>query len=619
MRGKAIPISLALGMGIFAGWVSASDKSWDAPRGGAFNTRGNWATGGAPGSKDAAVFDLSSAYTVTFTANAASRQLEVGNDKVLLDLKGHTYDLAVRSSSILLGLNKGDVSRITLRGGTLTAGDCVIGSAAGSSGNVSVTGGAWKNVTLTIGAAGSGGMTVTGGQVTSFGGSVGGSTGGQGNVTLNGTTAAWQVVGNLQAGNSSRGSANIAVGNGASLDVGGLLDIRKTAAINLNGGTLSAGGIAKAGKLNFASGTLELTGTSSNPSRLLIGKGGLLGSNVTLNANQTVNVASTVQSNTGSLLAMHGGSLTAGHFIQGGEVRLDGGSTVFGGNQLDNSGLLHGSGRVGFSSVKNTGEIRASAGDNLVFTGSVLNSGSINVSAGATAELDWLPMNDHGGTINNSGSLVAPGDLYNGGTVNFSGSAQFSGNFLNTRGQIRVIGPSATFTGYVSHSEGAGFFVGPSSVATFAGTVTQGGSFTGGGSLVFQGTYDLNPPEPLRTFPTFFIPANVNIEGSVAFGPAGDLLLRLGRRGADQVIVSNTVHLAAVDLQIEPKFVPPVGSKYTLLTASHIDYGGPINVPDRFRVDEGPTALTVTFVPEPAGGLLMLGAIGGLCLRRRRK
>ena len=95
LAAREAPLVLAFGVvvGCLTSVASAFDVSWTNPSGGIFSDGSNWSTGAAPGTNDRALLDLANAYTVVFTADAATAGLSVPQGQVELDLQGHSYVL----------------------------------------------------------------------------------------------------------------------------------------------------------------------------------------------------------------------------------------------------------------------------------------------------------------------------------------------------------------------------------------------------------------------------------------------------------------------------------------------------------------------------------------------
>jgi T5SS/PEP-CTERM-associated repeat protein len=366
-----------------------------------------------------------------------------------------------------LGLTVGGAGVGTLNvqsGGTVTGPGATIGSVAGGFGTATITGNnsTWALIgSATVGSNGEGTLTVSsGGQVSTGSAFTVGSGGtGRGNVTVTGIGSRLDVGSALTVGSSGEGSMTVAsggrvsagtvvIGSGAtasgtlSVESGGELTanstitVSNTGRLNLDGGTVRAGGLARsgAGAVNWGDGTLSIVGgTYDNGGSALVINGADAGDRPTLRLTGDSN----------SLVAQVG-SLTVGG-NRGAALEVTGGSTLQV-PSLSIGALDGGDGIVTLSgsesNLSTTGDINvggtASAGGGVA----ALNIGpQTSVSTASAGQLRlWA-----GGTINLNGGILAYGTLAaNGGKVNFiSGTIQqFTGlsgddNTLNT-----LLGPT---------------------------------------------------------------------------------------------------------------------------------------------------------------------------------
>ncbi len=571
--GRAVVgLAIASTLGVLP--AAAATKDWTKTTPNADNTYAyskvsNWSPTGSPGAADVARFNRGTSYTVTFTGAAKINRVMVGNDNLIMDLRGNSYTAtSTVQPSLSLGNKANDTSRLQIKNGTLKTAQAVVGSVASSFGSVTVsTGGIWNGLgSLTVGSFGSGNLTVTsGGKASATAlklGTVGGT---KGSILLSGNGSALNISGSGMVGsNPSDSSPTAGVGTfyiytGATANFTGILDIRQGGNTVISGGTLTTGAIqnTSGGNLGFTAGVINL-----QKSDFLVGTLGPLGSSVTLTGSQTINVVRNTQLNSNAVLIMQGGRLTT--------------------NMIDNQG-----------------EIR--------FT--------------------------------SSGSLGAPAGVSNSGQMNFiTGAARIDGDVSNiSEGSVTVSGGSANFQGGVSHN-GAGFSVAPSSTALFSGAVSGAGNYSGGGLLEFTSTGSYSPDggsivydgggeeayaaarsAAIGTYPT----GTIYMANTVSFDPGSTLFLDMGPyQTTDQIVDNGDVQLADVQLVIDPAFSPQMGDVYTLLLANNIEYGGSITVagdmPLPYQINQTPTELSVSFVPEPS-------VAAGLCLgsmlifgRRRR-
>lgn len=362
------------------------------------------------------------------------------------------------------------------------------------------------------------------------------------------------------------------LGDNPTLTAGQTLEITNATTIpagkqfTLNGGTLNTGSLDIAGTFNFNAGTLGITG----PAGLTIGSGGFFGSSFTVGNGRTV-TATSATINLGASLTLGGGAFGSDNLTNNGTVFLSGGSlstltsggtltnastgrifvpnsslivvggamtnaaggriTLQGGaaqlagtGALTNSGLITGDGEIA-KPVTNalTGEIRATAGQALLFSGANgTNAGRINV-LGGSVEFSQPITNASAGTITGHGSYFFAGGLANQGQMQFSGgNSDVYGNVALTGGaasNAKIINSAGanvvTFFGNVVHN-GSEVRTAAGSATVFYGAVSGAGSFTGAGTADFEGTYS-----PGNS------PASVSVEGSLRFGGNSALTMEL--------------------------------------------------------------------------------------------
>ncbi|KPB02003.1 autotransporter domain-containing protein, partial [Ahrensia marina] len=204
--------------------------------------------------------------------------------------------IAHTSADLIVGGFSSDDGTLTIKnGGSVSNNEAGIGYAAGSEGEVSVTGAGsnWTNSgTLYVGLAGSGTVTIAdGGSVSNTAGTVGSASGAIGTVTVTGAGSSWSSSSDLYVGESGTGTMNVedgatafvgddvvlgfnATGNGTlTVDsVGSELDITNAFVVGRagigalkvqNGGTLT-GNYSYVGNSSGATGTATITGSGSS-------------------------------------------------------------------------------------------------------------------------------------------------------------------------------------------------------------------------------------------------------------------------------------------------------------------------------------------------------------------
>ena len=359
--------------------------------------------------------------------------------------------------------------------------------------------------------------------------------------------------------------SNIYLSSFRSLGVSGTTTLNGASTLTLDGGTFSTGSLVNNGGFNFNRGTFNLTGDN-----LTIGNGGLFGSVAQFDINRSVNVTNTTTINSGAILSLVDGSFTSGTTINNGTVNLAGPVSTLGGGTLTNNGLLGGNGRVSASLTNNAGgEVDASAGNSVRFTGSGnTNWGDINLTGG-TARFDQDLTNFNGGFIAGRGTLVTNGGLTNHGIIALSGgNTDILGDVNNSSGKIVVSGNgTVTFYDDLVHN-GSEIRVSSGSSAVFFGGMSGAGAYTGTGTLFAEG--DLNPGNS---------PGLVTIEGSLSLGVTSNSQFEIGGMGRgteyDAFAIGGALSLGG-NLEVSlydvgsGLFSPQAGDSFDLFTADTI-------------------------------------------------
>jgi hypothetical protein len=498
-----------------------------------------------------------------------------------------TYDLSGGSLSALYGyIGRYGSGTFTHSGGTHSVYGLFLGSNSGGNGiyDLSGTGSLYASFE-DVGLSGTGSFNQSGGTHTVFGLlTLGANAGGTGTYTLNGGTL---DVGGLVRGagngtfNFNAGTLNIAgplsldashpldnliLTGVKTLGVGGTTTLSGASTLTLDGGTFSTGSLVNNGGFAFTRGTFNLTNDD-----LIVGVGGLFGSSAQFDRNQAVNVTRTTTINSGSVLALNNGSFTSGTTYNHGQVTLGGVNSHLGGGTVENAGRITGSGQVSarLHGAAN-GEIRALAGDAMVFTGTDnVNEGRITLLGGSVDFSQGLT-NAATGMISGRGVLAAGGTaatgLFNEGSIAVSGTTDFIGDVTNS-GAGRIVvsgGATATFHDDVVHN-GSEIRVSNDSKAVFFGAVSGVGAYTGSGTVYFEG--DLNPGNS---------PARVSIAGDMTLGVLSATTMELGGllRGTeyDAFDVGGTLSLnGALRVSLHDLgggvFAPQAGDSFDLFTA----------------------------------------------------
>ncbi len=619
-------IGLAIASVLGAPSVFAVTKDWtkatvNADGTYSYNKTTNWSPAGVPAAADIARFNKGSAYTVSFTGAPKVSRIIVGKDNLIMDFKGGSLTAtATAQASLTMGVKANDVARLQIRNGSLITSQSILGSAASSSGSVTVsTGGVWNGLgSLTLGSLGLGNLTVTnGGVVNATWLKLGTVAGAKGTALVSGAGSQLNISGNTTVGtNASAGSSVTGVGSlfirsGAKTNINGILDIRKGGDVRVEGGTLTVRSIQNisGGKLSFTAGVINI-----QQSDFLVGNLGPLGSTVTLTSSQVINVTQNTLLNANAVLIMQDGKLNTSMIDNFGEIRFNGLNSLLSASLIENHGLIRGRGKTA-ADINNTGEIRSVGSDNLTFNGSVSSAGQINLISGGAITFAKRLFNS--GLVAVAGVLGVPAGITNTGAVNFTtGVSSVAGALHNNgEGTVSVAGTSTQFLDDVGHN-GEAFFVAPSSVAFFSGRVFGDGDFSGGGLLSFLSTSDYSPGNDNQ-------PALVRMANHLLFQSGATLTLDLGANEShDQLLDEGDIQLAEVRILIDPAFAPQPGKVYNLVTANNITYAGPITVggtpPLPYQWIQTPTELSISFIPEPsiAAGICLASA---LFLGRRRR
>lgn len=212
--------------------LSAADRFWIGPDGGAFEDPANWSPPlpNPPGPSDNAIFNQTLAvppHTVTFASNPVNSRLLVRSDTVrFASFDGLNHDYTLTSASVpgvVVGELTGNVANLTVLSGIrLIAENTAIGQAATSAGRLTVSGGAIRNnAALTIGQSGSGSLTVNqAGAVTTASAFIGQATTSTGSCLITGPGSTLAVSGAFRV--AVRGGGRVDVTGGGVLNTGTL-------------------------------------------------------------------------------------------------------------------------------------------------------------------------------------------------------------------------------------------------------------------------------------------------------------------------------------------------------------------------------------------------------------
>ena len=533
----------------------------------------------------------------TVHGNGTLGKLAGSNGTVTVSGSGSSW---ANSGRLTVGDEGGGVLSIT-SGGTVSSTECVIAGEPGSSGMVSVegSGATWTNTAdLSVG-GGTGLVEIRPEGTVSIGGAM--NLLPSGTVNLYGGTIRFGLADPIDFLGGSFGFYSGMVEFDRSMDINpvanGTLDdlfgstmtiptgkgLGVTGAatllteVNLTGGTLVVSDMANSHFLLFDSGTFRLTEAD-----LSISPGGLFGWALTVSAGKTIDVTNTTMVASGGQLSIAGGHFAAGELVNFGHVELSNTPSLLSGATFTNHAFFGGDGTIS-AALNNTaaGEVRATAGERLAFTGSgnvnagalivdggsikvsqdLTNSGQINVDGG-TFRTGGALANATAGTISGHGqaTLRFDGGLDNSGLLAVAfADAWIYGNIVNNAaGLVSVAGQSnAAFIGDIVNS--GNVYVGPGSTAVFLGHVSGAGDFPGGGTVEF-----------VDGFSPGASPAEVIFGGNVAFAMSATLEIELGGTiaGNDHDVLDIAGNLSpggAFQVVLIDDFEPQTGDTFDIL------------------------------------------------------
>ncbi|WP_145062403.1 PQQ-dependent sugar dehydrogenase [Adhaeretor mobilis] len=356
-------------------------------------------------------------------------------------------------------------------------------------------------------------------------------------------------------------SDNLTLQPNDALATTGIATIAAFSTLTLAGGELSVGELVNSGSLNFNAGLLAITSAGG----LNIAADGLLGESVALQNGQHLSVTNTLFIDSSSVLVVeNGSSASAGLLENNGSVILGGTTSLFGGTQIANRGVLRGNGRI-TAMVTNEaqGEIRIDQNNTIMLTGANgINSGRISL-LGGTIHYSQALTNGVDGDILGRGTLVVDGlGLINEGDLTYSnGQSDFFGDLQNQNaGRVIVSGgANVTFWNDVFHT-GASFQVSSQSSATFFGEAGFGVS--GGGDVYFEADITPGSSPGLELF-----------DGNVYIGELANLEIEIGGSVSgsefDVLQIAGTAELGGVlNVSLLDGFSPRAGDSFEFMTSA---------------------------------------------------
>jgi hypothetical protein len=304
-----------------------------------------------------------------------------------------------------------------------------------------------------------------------------------------------------------------------------------------------------------------------------------------------------------------------------------GAANVLHASQLDNAGVVQGSGQVD-ARLNNLagGRVSVGTGQRVQFTGAGThqNAGMVDVLGGEVAFVGAVVNAAGTGLIVGRDALLRfTGGLTNQGSLALSsGNADVFGDITNT-GSI-ALGARTTVNVYDDLVQNGAFVVPTSSAATLYGAFTGSGGFTGGGEVVVLG--DLQPGNS---------PAVVVYGGDLTLGPTAHTAIEIegllpGQYDVLQVTGDATLG-GTLGVTIGDGFSLGLGQSFVFFTAgggltgvfagladgSAVgSFGG---MPLYIHYAAGSVSLQTAPVPEPETYVLMVSGLGLLALAVRRR
>ncbi len=621
----------------------AENKYWIGGSGN-FDTASNWSSAGQPINGDAVIFRQSDSLNRTInyvnTPNLSIVGMEINSTGTGITTFQQAQD-ALTSGSVSIGQTGKGI--FTQSGGTHTINlDLGIGGIASTGGTYNLSGGALSsssqyiatkgkfnqsggtnsNQFLTIG--GGGGYTLTAGSLsTSFDAQIGGNSAGifsQSGGTN--TVSRFLYLGSY----SSDGTYNLS-GTGVlsawselfgGAGPGHFVVFNQSGGTNNFGSNLGIGGSAAAYGLPASTGTYNL----SSGSLISTYTGGSLGVGYNGTFNQTGGYVITpaLSIGNGGQYLLKNGSLTATY------TTLSGGNFVQAGGSHTTSLYMEG----GTYTLSN-GQLTTINGQIGVYGNAIFNQ--TNGTHQVTNNLQIAS----GGTYNLTGGTFSAAALDNGGVLNYLGGNLIANitnnsNLLISGGGVRVLSGGLVNNGVTT--------VAQNTTATYAGAVSGGGSFVGGGVNIFQGTfapgsdsvyYTYDPVKGI-TAVNYHMMGSVSISGNTIFESSNLMNVHLGNifgpATSDQVNIFGDATLGGtLSLSLFDGYTPQIGDNFNILSATHLsgsfsDFIAPTYSDRVINLVYGDNfvRLETTAVPLPSAVWLLssgfMGLIGFTCKRK---
>jgi T5SS/PEP-CTERM-associated repeat protein len=418
--------------------AAAANLSWITLGNGSAASAANWSPAQVPAAADILLFNLAGPRTVTWNAMVPASTLHVYRTGTnLLSFTSPHF----ASAGVVVGSQNGDNAIANVTTGTLaTGGSSTIGSAAGSTGSMTVTG---SNVLfqvqnaaadLFVGASGAGNLTVSAGGVVRVNDDLilGNAAGSGGTVVVTGASAL-----NSSTLETATADADILIGSGGN----GTLSVASSGVVNVADDMALATGPSTFGALNVTgtNSTVTVNDVCSVSSNATAGVAGGLGG-INVNAGGTMVVKDSLRvgdpdGGTG-VLHMNGGFLHVKHLTMdgsngdfdwdGGTLRIDGGAATAGSP-------------IVMSATTGASRLEVIRGATFAVTGGLSfsgGSGSLAVDSDALLNLSGGDLIATTGTFAvtvDSSSLLAARDMQLGGSSSNTSLAVTNGSYLALR------------------------------------------------------------------------------------------------------------------------------------------------------------------------------------------
>lgn len=503
------------------------------------------------------------------SSNGASvGDLAGSNGTLTVTGTGSTLTSTGVGNQVIIG-NSGTGSLQIAHGGVVNDAFGLIGNNMGGIGSASVDGlgSQWNNTGyLAVGAAGGGSLTILNGGVVmdGAGGFIGTAAGSTGSVSVTGTNSTWLNAGAIMVGNSGTGTLTVANGGTVGSD-GGTVG-------NFAG---SSGSVTVTGaNSGWAGGAGDVTVGAYGTGSMLVSNGGrvsnanaFLGQFAGSTGTATVDGAGSSWTNAGilevgiggnaSVTISNGGAVVAVASFLGpsigavGTVNVTGAGSAF----LISTNIRIANVGTGSLTVANGGTV--SAGGSITIASGVGSTGTLNIGADAasaaaapgTVTTPSIVFGAGSGSINfnhtSAGYAFAP-TVSGAGTINqIAGNTILGNNFSAFTGVTNVTGGRLAVNGSLAGS----------TVTVSGGTL--GGTGTVGSTTVNGGT--LAPGNSIGT---------LAVQGNLAFTSAGHYSVEVSPTAADLTNVTGTATLGGAT--VNASFGPGsyVAKQYTIVNAA---------------------------------------------------